>query len=187
MRRFICVFEYTHNEMKYYKFLPLLIWQCASSQDVYEKFVTLKQQGNSKYFNCAVYPVDDDTDLSHYEISGIALQEGVEKGIVKVASEKRGTRLQYDIPLEPNKNIRLSDIYLSKNNFQEGKPCRFRLCFEDVPVEPRFILKNGALQPCSPEEKIAVKSEGKIVVSIFVKYCGGGKEQKTSAEVHVDK
>ena len=159
--------------------------QCVPQQYDYEKFVKLKS-GDNKHLVCTVYPVDGDTDLSHYEISGVVLQGGVEKGILKVASEKKGSRLNYDIFLEPDKNICLSKVYTSSQGFKNGKSCQFRLFFDETSSTSRFVLKDGKLQSCSKDEKMEVDSKDKTIVSIFVRHCNEGKEQKTSAEVEIN-
>lgn len=172
-------------------FIPCLtFFQCVPnsiSPANEESFVKLREESSktSKIFSCSVQPIDGDTDMSHYKISGVVLRGDVEYGSLKVAYGKRGNRLDYKIPLRPDETIALGKIYMTEKDrrkFQNGKACSFRMMFDDNKNGPQFILKNGVLEKCD-KEKIDVINEEKIKISIFIEHVNTGKISKASDEI----
>ncbi|MDR2402309.1 MAG: hypothetical protein LBD32_02505 [Cytophagales bacterium] len=175
-------------------FSCLVCYQCSpqsGGDEDYEKFVHLKKENSkdSKIISCAVKPVNDDVDLSHYEIYGFAYRGRLGCGNLKVAFEKNGQRLNYKIPLSPDENIKLNEIYMTdkdKEKFHNGKMCKFRVLFEEQDEKPQFMLKDGVLEKYVDDGKIEDVDEKKINISIFVVHKTGEVVHKASDEIVLD-
>lgn len=173
------------------RFLPILcvvLFQCFPEKSTYdESFVNLKKEETktSTIFSCSIQPIDNDTDLSHYKIFGVALKGNVEHGKLKVAYKKQGSRLNYEVPLTPDEAVSLDKVYMTekdKDKFHNGKICSFRILFDDSEVIPRFMLRDSVLSKYSGNNIGAVDDE-KVKISIFVEHKNAEKVDKASDEI----
>lgn len=179
--------------MKYkFLFFPcLFLCQCtpqSNDEKNYEKFITLKEEKGkkSKIISCSVKPVDDDIDLSHYEVYGFSCRGEVGCGILKIAHEKNGQRLNYKIPLSPDEGVKLDKIYMSdteKEKFSAGKTCKFRILFDEQENGPQFIIKDGVLERRNENGESDGEKNEKINISIFIEHKKEGKVHKASDEI----
>ena len=169
--------------------IPCLIFsQCMPNQESGDlSFVKLKKENTktSKIFSCSIQPIDNDTDLSHYKIFGVAVRRDRECGRLKVAFDKQGNRLNYSIPLNVEEAISLDKIYMpekEKEKFRGGKICSFRILFDTSNTLPRFMIKNGVLEKYNGENLIECNTE-KIKISIFVEHKNAVRRDKASDEI----
>lgn len=169
--------------------IPCVVFsQCIPKNDYTEKsFVKLKQEETktATILSCSIKPVDDDIDLAHYKIFGVALRGDIECGRLKVAYKKQGNRLNYEIPLSCEEGIRLDKIYMPekyKEKFKNGKACSFRLLFDQNKNVPRVMLKDGVLAKCKATDIVEHK-EGQIKISIFVEHTNVKRVDKSSDEI----